>query len=177
MLGGIGGRRRGRQRMRWLNDITDPIDANLSELRELVMRPGVLRLMGSQRVGHDWATEMNWCIYTIFKNSISFKIMLTVANKGKAINIKTLTHFPCYFYLFIIALWRCIKQKQKNTFCAPDAWCSFLCSWRPAEDSPPPLRWAGHSCLLLSEAFTGESKYSLKESFSRVLFICFKCFF
>ena len=57
MLGGIGGRRRGRQRMRWLNDITDPIDANLSELRELVMRPGVLRFMGSQRVGHDWATD------------------------------------------------------------------------------------------------------------------------
>ena len=38
MLGGIGGRRRrGRQRMRWLNDITDLMDVNLSELQELVM--------------------------------------------------------------------------------------------------------------------------------------------
>ena len=38
MLGGIGGRRRrGRQRMRWLDDITDPMDMNLSELREMVM--------------------------------------------------------------------------------------------------------------------------------------------
>ena len=55
MLGKIeGSRKRGRQRMKLLDGITDSMDMSLSEFQELLIgRPGLLQCMGSQRVGHN----------------------------------------------------------------------------------------------------------------------------
>ena len=73
MLGKIeGGRRRGQQRMRWLDGIT--ISMVMTQWTRVwansrswwgTGRPGMLWFMGSQRVGHDWVTELNW-FYTWF---------------------------------------------------------------------------------------------------------------
>ena len=89
MLGGIGGRRRrGQQRMRWLDGITDLMDVSLCELQELVMdrEAWCAAIMGSQRVRHDWVTELNWT---------ELKSCLTVCNPMNC----SMPGFPVHHHL------------------------------------------------------------------------------
>ena len=77
MLGKIeGGRRRERQRMRWLDGITDLMDMSLSNLWELVMdrKPGVLQSTGSQKVRHNRETGLNGMVH--FPKMVTWPVLL-----------------------------------------------------------------------------------------------------
>ena len=84
MLGKIEGRRRRvRQRMRCLDSITESSDVN-SRSCWWTGRPGVLQSMGSQRVRHDWATELNWPESGIFRSANKRKIWFTIMDTNRA---------------------------------------------------------------------------------------------
>ena len=95
--------RTGRQRMRWLNSITD---LNRHEFEQAPVvgdgqgrKPGMLQSLGWQRVGHDWATELNWLNWLmLIKATISLKCAVT--GKEHISLIPTVFHFTKWFTFY-----------------------------------------------------------------------------
>ena len=123
MLGKIEGRRRrGWKCVRCLDCITDSMDIGLDGLQELdrwTGRPGVLRYMGSQRVGQDWTTEMKLnYFFSLLKFQWPFKNFLY--NLEVTFHVQLLQNIgnvPC-----VVHFWACLIHNSLSL-------------------SPPPIHW------------------------------------